>query len=246
MFIEIGGRKIHYQQSGRGKPILLVHGWGGSINSLNALRQLLAQKYQTTSLDLPGFGQSDPPHSSWGVTQYGELLANFIKHLELTKITFFGHSFGGSLGIFLAVNYPELINKLILCASSFKRENKTSVATKTIKKFGQSIPILNQLEQPLKKIYYRIFFPDSDLVKFPHLESNFKKIMSEDLTSYLVKIRQSTLILWGSTDHYIPVKQAYELKQKITNSRLVLFENIGHNLPLKYPKLIYQEIEKFI
>ena len=229
-------KTVNYLVQGQGQPVVFVHGWGGNMKSLESLAALASARYQTVTLDLPGFGQSDQPDPDWGVKEYTETVISLMKKLKLSNIVYFGHSFGGSLGIYIAANYPGLIKKLILCDSSFKREVKTS----PIARFFRKLP------SKLKLFLYRVFFPNSDLAKFPHLEANFRKIILEDLSGYLSKINIPTLILWGEGDRQTPVDGAYELKNKIKNSKLKIYPNIGHNLPIKNPELVYYELAKFI
>ncbi len=246
MIVKIGEKRVNFEKTGKGKPILFVHGWGGTIGSLKPLYLLAAKKYQVFILDLPGFGRSDNPGPDWGVGEYSQFLVDFLKNLGIGKINYFGHSFGGSLGIFLAANHPQVIEKLILCDSSFRRILKVSQTTKKLKKISQYFPFLPRFEPQIKKIYYRIFFPDSDLIKFPQLESNFRKIMTQDLTDCLGRINKETLILWGENDKDTSVDLARELQEKIANSQLKIFPNVGHGLPLECPNIIFQELRKFI
>lgn len=234
MLINIKGKKIDFIREGRGEPIIFLHGWGGNINSLKGIADLVKTNHQVIRLSLPGFGLSNLPDSSWGTKEYADVILSFIKSIKLKKVILFGHSFGGSLGIYLTAKYPELFDKLILCAPSYKREVKKSKG------------ILTHLPQSLRIIFYRIFFPQSDLWRFPHLESSFHKIVSEDLSSCLPNIEAKTLIIWGDIDRQTPVKDSYELKERIKDSRLKIFANEGHSLPLKKPELIFNFIKKFL
>lgn len=236
MLARISGKNINYQIKGDGKPLILVHGWGGTSESLRAVYSLTSKVYESIILDLPGFGKSDLPDRDWGVEEYSKLIVKFINFLKLKKVSYFGHSFGGSLGIYIASQYPEVIDSLILCAASYKRQNKSSRLAKLFAKTPKIV----------KKFAYRIFFPGSDLFKYANLEANFRKIVVNDLTPQLVKIKQPTLIFWGKQDRETPIELAYELKNKIKNSQLILFPNEGHNLPLIHPELISGEIAKFI
>lgn len=237
MEIKIRGKTIAYEMKGKGSPILLVHGWGGSSLSVAKLAAILSKKYNTIILDLPGFGHSDIPNRDWGVAEYAELLIEFIHALKLKNLTYFGHSFGGALGIYIAAKQPQLIRKLILCAPSYKRPSRKV----------SRIQFLNRLiPARFKLTLYRIFFPGSDISKFPALEHNFRKIVTQDLTSYLHKIKAPTLILWGDKDSYVPVSYAYELKKNIKYSIMKIFNGHFHSIPLKYPELIAKEVEKFI
>lgn len=245
MYLKIDNRKIHYKIIGQGKPILFVHGWGGNLYSLLKLGTLASKKYQAILIDLPGFGKSDNPPPEWGVEGYADLIGHFIKTLDLKKPHYVGHSFGGALGIYIASHYPRLIDTLVLSNSSYKRENKISQSAKLIKMVPKENPILNIIAPYAKKVYYKLFHKGSDLMKYPHLESNFRKIVTQDLTNLTTKIKIPTLILWGEEDTMTPVLLAYELKKNIPHALLKVFPNVRHNLPLKYPNEVWFEIKSF-
>lgn len=237
MTIKIGNLRINYQLLGKsGKSLVLVHGWGGNIKSLELLANLSAQKYRCLLIELPGFGQSSCPDSNWGVKEYAELVSRVIHKLGFKQVNYFGHSFGGSLGIFLSNHEPQLINQLVLCNTSFKRENKTN----------KHASYLQFLPFGFKRLLYRIFFPQSDTMKFPRLEANFRIIIQQDLTYLLQHIKQKTLILWGQKDQDTSIILAKLLHQKIKNSELKIFPGIGHGLPLKQPELVYQALVNFL
>lgn len=246
MKMNLNGKRINYSRKGFGKPILFVHGWGGSIHSLNGLSQFFSTSHECILLDLPGFGSSDLPEPNWGSSEYAELIAQFIKKLNLRNLTFFGHSFGGSIGIIICANHPSLISYLILCNSAYKRTRIKSETASLIKRYIYSIPVLNKFGPFLRRLGYLLFFRNSDLYKFLHLESNFKKIISEDLTPLLSRIKTRTLILWGEADTQTPVSLGYELNTLIKKSDFTVFPNIKHNLPIKEPQLVAHAVNEFI
>jgi len=235
MFVDVSGKKIHYQKMGTGPPLLFVHGWGGTSTSLLPLARLFTG-YEMIVLDLPGFGKSNLPDPKWGVQEYANLVSQFCLQLGLKNITYFGHSFGGSLGIYLASTKPDLFKKLILCNSAYKRTSPSQ----------SGFPLMKRLPIGMKRFLYRIFFPNSDSMKYPQLETNFRKIITQDITHLLSKIKVPTLILWGSADKDTPAPMAQELHEKIEESILKIFEGVTHGLPLKYPELVYKEIMKFL
>jgi pimeloyl-ACP methyl ester carboxylesterase len=241
MYIIVNGKKIEVKKQGRGEAILLVHGWGGTINSFQTVSNFLSENYQTITLSLPGFGNSDLPEKNWGIVEYTNCLLIILKKLKIKQVIFIGHSFGGSLGIYLASTHPEIISKLVLIAPSFKRtvtESKPSFLNQLFSK----IPAGNLV----RRIFYRVFYPSSDIWKYPKLETNFRKIITQDLTSNLKKIKTKTLIIWGEKDTETPVFQAYELNKNIMNSQLVIIPHATHGLPLKYPEVIAKDIKKFL
>jgi pimeloyl-ACP methyl ester carboxylesterase len=241
MQITIDGKKIEVRKQGRGKAILLVHGWGGTINSFQTVGSFLSKNYQTIILSLPGFGNSDLPDKNWGITEYTNCLLAILKRLKIKQVIYIGHSFGGSLGIYLASIHPEIVSKLVLIAPSYKRTTNESKPS-FLNQFFTKIPAGNFV----RRIFYRIFYPISDIWKYPNLETNFRKIITQDLTLNLKKIKNKTLIIWGEKDLETPVSFAYELNKSITSSKLVVIPNATHGLPLKYPELISKVITKFL
>ena len=165
---------------GEGSPLLLVHGWGGSRESLRPLGLLLSkQGYKAILLDLPGFGTSEYPPESWGTHEYATCVIDVMKALHIKQYTYFGHSYGGALGIYIAARHPDLIDRLILCNSSYKRTNKKSklVLLKHVVAPLQHLVNTASLTR-LKMLAYKILYPQSDISRFPHLAQNFKKIMA--------------------------------------------------------------------
>ena len=250
MFTTVRGKKIYYEIEGVGEPLLLVHGWGGTSKSLKPLAELLSKSYKTILLDLPGFGQSEDPNPDWGVGEYTGFLEEFIETLNdqlpisnnqsKPKLFVVGHSFGGALGIQLAVNRPDMIEKLVLLAPSFKRSKYTpSLATRLLKPLFGHVPLV-------KIMYYKVFYPSSDLLKHPRLEPNFRKILADDLSDTVARVKAPTLILWGQTDKYVPVEDAKILNDKIEGSTLKIYEDKGHGLPLFHPQVVAEEIEMFL
>ena len=80
MYALIRGKQLHYDITGINRkgedPILLVHGWGGSAESLSPLAKILSTSNKVILVDLPGFGKSDLPDINWGVEEYTEVVAD--------------------------------------------------------------------------------------------------------------------------------------------------------------------------
>jgi len=237
MKIEIDGKQIFYDKVGSGKPILFVHGWGGTRLSLKKLADSLSPDFSCYLADLPGFGCSSAPEKNWGIEEYSELLIEFINKIGVKPVILFGHSFGGAIGIYMAYMYPEYFSKIVLSGASYIRRGsneKTDVSR------------IQKILQPLRRLYYKIFYPSSDILKFPNLESNFRKVVSRDLKEESKQIRCKTLLLWGGDDIETPLNDAYILNRNIKGSVLKVYGSVGHELPVYYSELIVKEIRRFI
>lgn len=231
--------KLKYYIQGSGETIILLHGWGGSSRSLAALQSFLSKDFQAITVDLPGFGDSPEPESVYGITDYAGEIIKLAGILKIKKFYLFGHSFGGQIATKLVLDHPEVVEKLILCDASPVRQRRLGVKVKIkiaqfIKRIGLS---------PALKILLR----NSDYQKAsPKMKQIMTKILQEDLTENLSKIKTTTLILWGKQDKDTPLWMAKMIHQKIKGSKLKVFDGFRHGLPLFGPELVAREIKEFL
>lgn len=244
----IHGKRIEYDTYGTtGPAVVMVHGWGGSRKSVAALSQLLSDEFRVFAPDLPGFGDSDRPDPDWGVGEYAACVKAFISRLEVPRPIYFGHSFGGSLGIFLSSYDPELFSGLVLCASAYRRTAQTSgIAVRLNRLVEQRIAFAQPLVSAIKPILYRVLFRNSDLGRFPELESNYRKIIVQDLSDRVEHLSIPTLLVWGDQDTYTPPDMAEDLNKRIAGSVLKMYPGVGHGLPKNHYQLIEPDVRAFL
>ena len=95
MQIAINGLDIHFERMGKGRPVLLLHGWGANTDVMRSIAQYLAQiGREAVSLDFPGFGKSDTPSQTWGIPEYSRFTRSFIEKLDIRGADVVAHSFG--------------------------------------------------------------------------------------------------------------------------------------------------------
>ena len=158
MLINIDGINVNYIDEGTGSTVLLLHGWGGSIQTMIPIANILKDKCRVIALDLPGFGESDIPKEPWNSYDYANCIKNFIDTLNLKNIILFGHSHGGRISIILASKY-NIAKKLILIDSAGiipKRSVKYYIKVysfKLLKKLYMTFSIGNN-EQKIEKIRF--------------------------------------------------------------------------------------------
>ena len=111
-----------YRQSGTGKPVVLLHGWGDNMESWTGVAASLEGTHQVNILDLPGFGKSQAPKNTWGLNEYAEFVGEFLKKLEIIPEVIIGHSNGGAIAIRGLASGSLKADKLILLASSGIRD----------------------------------------------------------------------------------------------------------------------------
>src|SRR5215510_12796252 len=116
--LQIDGLTVRSQVGGQGPQVLLLHGWGGAIESFAPVLDDLHRSYSVAAFDLPGFGQSSLPPTAWGSADYARLTLKLMECLQLDQPHLIGHSFGGQVSIQLATVAPERVGKLVLVCSA--------------------------------------------------------------------------------------------------------------------------------
>jgi len=250
--ILIDNLKINYKIAGQGPAILILHGWGGSSDSWVEVQQILAEKgYKVLAPDFSGFGKSVTPPEPWGIKEYVEVVLKFAEKLGLDKFILLGHSFGGRIAIRFTHEYPEKVEKLILCDSAGIKP-KTGLKTLIIfwmARIGNAIfspKHLIRIRDTARNLFY-VFLRNKDYVKANGtMKETIKNVLKEDLLPEISQIRTKTLIVWGGADRMVPLKYAHIFKEKIKGSRLEVFPKIGHSPHLEEPEKLAVKILSFI
>jgi esterase len=104
---------LHHLHRGEGPPVLLLHGLFGSAANLGMVARGLAPTFSVFSLDLPNHGRS-PRRAAMGYADMARDVAAFIRGRDLGPCHLLGHSMGGKVAMQLALQEPELVNRLVV------------------------------------------------------------------------------------------------------------------------------------
>lgn len=234
--IAIDGLNISYKIFGNGGiNVLLLHGWGTTKEIFEPVINIISKEsdLKLITLDFPGFGESDMPKKALDTIDYEKIIYNFIKAIGLNKIILIGHSFGGRISIRLASSHPENVNKVILVDSAgLKPKRKLSYYIKVYSfKFSKFfLKILfkkKKLDKKMKTLYSKYGSED-----YKHtnamLRETLVKVVNEDLSTLLPKIKAPILLMWGENDNDTPVWMAKQMDSLIQDSGLVVLKGAGH------------------
>lgn len=237
------------------ETILILHGWGSRAANWQRVKEGLEGKgYRVLSPDLPGFGENAAPSTPWSAENYLSWVNDFCERNNLSQFVLVGHSFGGGLAVRFVSSFPNKVKKLILIAAKIRRHKTVKyylgLALAYLGKIVFSVPGISSL-QPLgrKVLYY--FVGTSDYHKLEAeknltMKETFKRVVGDDLTSYLPGIKIPTLIIWGKKDILTPLEDAYFIKREIADSQLEMVENEGHSLNFKAPEFLVERIANFV
>ncbi len=241
------GLKVSYTTLGSGKPLLFLHGWGVSSEVMMSLAGHFAGSRTCYLIDLPGFGQSSPPPVAWSISDYVDMIEQFINKHFNESIDLLVHSFGGRIALKLCARpvAHQIIDKVLITGGAGMKPKRSAnfyfkkYLAKTLKAPFHVLPT-DQKEKALKKLRKTALWNrlgSSDYQKLSGvMRQTFVRSISEYLEPCLPKIPHETLLLWGENDEATPLYQAERMKKGIKNAALVIIESAGHYAFLDQPK----------
>jgi pimeloyl-ACP methyl ester carboxylesterase len=111
-FIRVGDLNLHIALAGEGEPVLLVHGWPQHWYAWRLVIPRLAQRYRVIAMDIRGFGWSDIAWDGFETESMAEDIFGLIDALELDRVRYVGHGWGGWIGLAAALSRPDRIERL--------------------------------------------------------------------------------------------------------------------------------------
>lgn len=238
MVTEINGLKINYICEGENRKkqnVLLLHGWGADIKLFSGITACLSPYFKVYAPDLPGFGESDEPKEPWAVDDYADFVLSFCEKTGIKSCYIIAHSFGGRITIKLMSREksPLDVQKIVLTGSAGikpKRTVKAKIKTRFYK-LGKGIlsTKLCQKIMPdaLDNLRRKNGSADYNAAS-PLMRQCLVKVVNEDLTPLIPKIKASTLLIWGENDDSTPLSDGQLMEKLIPDAGLVVFENSGH------------------
>ena len=178
------------------------------------------------------------PEKPWSVTEYAELILEFIRSLGTDSVYVMAHSFGGRVALLLSKMAPDVISKQVLTGAAGIPPKKSAAQKMT----GAVIHMMNGLmdNKLTRKLFgdkkvaslrekVRSFLGSSDYKKAsPMMRETFKLVIHQDLTECLKSVKASTLLIWGENDTATPLWMGQTMEKEIKDAGLVVFENAGH------------------
>jgi pimeloyl-ACP methyl ester carboxylesterase len=235
--VRIGSQQVRYvrRKAAGGQPgdlpIVVLHGWGAHIEAVAPILAALDGAPDLIALDLPGFGESEPPDQAWDVDSYARFMIHFLDELAVDRAHLVGHSHGGRVSIALAADEPERVGRLLLIDSAgirpkrgWKYRRRVAVAKlgRLIAKVGGG-PGRRLQERMRARVASRDYLEASEAMR-----GTFRAVVAADLADRLPRIGASTLLVWGDQDEDTPLWMADRMEKLIPDAGLVVLQGAGH------------------
>jgi len=240
-----------------GPPLLLLHGWGRSLDDMRPLAQALADAYRTHAVDLPGHGASPPPPEPWGVSEHARLLHEYIRTEIQSSVTVVGHSNGGRIALFMAgtPEHAPAIDRLALISPSGVQPERSwsyhlrSGLASALKAPVQALP--SPLQGPAEdwlrhSLVWRLLGSADYNAQEGVMRETFVKTVNDHLNGELRRIRVPTLLFWGTEDEAVSRRQMEVMQSHIDDCGLVELDGAGHFGHLDQPDTVHAGLRHFL
>ena len=243
--IKTGEFLTNYHDVGDGYPIVFIHGSGPGVSAWanwNKLFPLMKDDFRILAPDMVGFGYSERPEKAvYNMNVWARQIKDFFDALSFEKANLVGNSFGGALAIAIAVEYPELVNKMVLMGSM----GVSFPITYGLDRVWGYSPSAANMEELLGLFAYDHSIISKELVKTryeasiqPGFQESFSAMFPaprqqgvEGMANnehYIRNIPHETLIVHGREDRVIPMENSIRLLKLIDNAELHIFGKCGH------------------
>ncbi len=221
-YSDVNGIKMYYEIHGnKGDCLALIHGGGSTIEtSFSRLLPLLEKEYKVIAVELQGHGHTNDRNSPESFEQDADDVAKLLDNLHISTTSILGFSNGGNTAIQIAIRHPQVVNKLILASTFYKREGLIPGFFEGMK--NATIDVMPQI---LKDAFLKINPDSSKLLTMFNKDKDrmlhFKDWKDETIQS----IKSPTLIINGDRD-VILSSHAVEISKLIANSRLMILPSV--------------------
>lgn len=221
-YSEVNGLKMYYEIYGQGKPLVLIHGGGSTIQSnFGKVIPLFAKNRKVIAVELQAHGRTSDRNADLSFEQDADDIATLLKNLNIDRADFFGFSNGGTTTLQIAIRHPEIVNKIVVGSALAKRNG----IPEWFWDFMKQAKLENMPEQ-LKTAYKQVA-PDTSGLQVMHDRDAKRMVNFKDITDEQIKsIKAPTLIIIGDKDIITP-EHAIELHRQIENSELAIIPS-GH------------------
>jgi pimeloyl-ACP methyl ester carboxylesterase len=269
-WITVGDRPMNVISLGSGPTIVFIHGLTGSWQNWLEQLPVFARDHRVIAMDLPGFGASPMPSEKISIPGYGRHVRALLGELGVERAVVVGNSMGGFIGVEIAIQFPELVDRLVLVSAAglsiadMRHENVLAVLRRLEGRLAAYAGWIGAHSDALarrpraRRMLFQLIADHPERLAAPLIAEQVRGSGKpgfidalDALTDYpirdrLVEISCPTLIVWGAKDRIIPVGDADDFEQLIPDARKVVWPDTGHVAMLERPEAFNALLAAFI
>ena len=244
-FVVVDGVSLRVRDAGLASApaVVLLHGFGSSLETWHALVPRLAETHRVVAIDLKGFGRSARPAGDYSPPAQAALVLGVMDQLGVSRAVVVGHSWGGSIALTMALAAPARVTKLAIYGGFvFEEQIPPYFRWAQVGGLGELVFAMNFTERPDERLARAFYDPDkleehyverviAELERPGTLAASLAAVRGMDfasLTPRLAEVRQPTLLLWGREDRVSPPVYAERLAASLPHARLIVHARCGH------------------
>jgi 3-oxoadipate enol-lactonase len=251
--IKANGISMNYEVTGSGKWLTLVHGAGDNLGAWWNQVPAFSRSYKVLAYDVRGYGQTETPPGDYSTDILIEDLYELLKALDISQTYLMGYSMGGRIAVGLALDYPEMVEALIIANSGFAPMERSEEQMQEMAKMReQRMKVVEEQGlEPIMNESTAMVFSAGWPEKNPDVFEQYKKIrLQNDPESYLVAMRAMvwgaqppdvsklscpTFIIGGESDGLMGAESARATQVLIPGSQLKVMPT-GHAAAIERPE----------
>lgn len=235
----VNGTELAYQEFGTGSPLILLHGGFGSVEMFGPNVELLAAGRRVIGVDLQSHGRSPAADRPMRFEAMADDVAALMRQLKLERAAVMGFSLGGGVALRMAIQHPELVERLVLVSTVFKRSGWHPEMTAGMDAMGPEMA--EPLKQsPMYAAYEQIAPRKEDWPKLVTQLTTLLKV-DYDWSADVARLSMPVMIVVGDADG-LPPSHAVELfgllgggkrdanwdRSRLTHHRLAVLPGLTH------------------
>ncbi|MFX0116761.1 MAG: alpha/beta fold hydrolase [Candidatus Hodarchaeota archaeon] len=254
---------MYYEIHGKGFPLVMIMGLSANVYWWDPpFLEELARHFQVLIFDNRGVGRSDDPQVDFSIKTMAEDLAALMDAIDIRRSHILGISMGGMIAQEFVLNWPERVEKLVLCATNCggaEQKLASDDALQTLMSFAQREHDQELVKEALPLLLSDDFITENpkwieertaDILKIPTTPSSYGRQLGAIMNFYtferLESITSPTLVLHGKKDILVPPENAEILAAKIPGAKLALFENSAHLIFSQETQMVTNAIIEFL
>jgi pimeloyl-ACP methyl ester carboxylesterase len=247
-FVKANGLDYYYEITGKGEPLLLLH---GGLGSTDMFRPILPRfsKRQVIAVDLQGHGRTALGSRKFDLVDMGDDMATVLDQLGYKQVDVLGYSFGGGVGFRFAAQHPDKVRRLVLVSAGFSDASFFPEIREQQNQIGAASAEFMK-ETPMYKSYVAVAPKPDD---FPRLLQAIGDFMRGhyDYSADVKKLTMPTMLVFGDGDMYRPehIVEFYKLlggglrdagwqRENLSKNRLAILPDQTHYDIFFSPKLV--------
>jgi pimeloyl-ACP methyl ester carboxylesterase len=254
--LRVGDIELYYEITGKGQPILLIHGLGSGARDWGMQAPFLSQNFQVVTFDVRGHGQSDKPPGPYSIPLFAADTIELIRSLELAPVHIVGISMGGMIAFQVAVDAPEMVKSLVIVNSGPEfvlrslrdiirgLQRLLIVRLFGMRKMGEALSksLFPKKEQGELRRLFVERWAENDRQAYVN---SMRAIAGWSVADRLGEVDCPTLIIAADQD-YTPVSLKEKYVDRMSQAEIVVIADSRHATPVEHPEQFNKVLMEFL